>query len=368
MTENAPPVVYLDLNHWVHLAQARVGHREGAAYVPALGLLRKVVADGRAVIPLSSAHYDEVRKIKAFDRRNELALTMAELSGYRTLVNRAVMRTAELKRSLASQFGLKGDLELPPVVGYGFVHAYGQGPDTWHIDGVDLISKEELGMATPRIIAELERHIGGGWHFQSTIADPSRRFAAACDELLQFIQLRGPRPGAEEQELRTRYGYKPEELQNLIQEDVERQQRIVAELEKRPNEKRRYEDLLGAYAYAWELVGDLIPALEAVDHTFDDLATQGKEAMAAVLERMPTIQTDAALRGGNLHNLERHWEPNDIYDLEHLSVSAAYCDVVVTEKHAATLLNRAGIGERFGTVITSRIDDLLACLYTLDRS
>ena len=360
MPQTAPATIYLDLNHWVHLAQARVGHPEGAAHAAALGLLRQAVADGRVVIPLSAAHYDEVRKIKDFDQRNDLALTMAELSGYRTLVNRSVIRRAELVRSLAEQFGVATNPELPVVVGYGFAYACGQAGGNGYIEGADTASEEEWADAAPKLIAMLERLIGGGWHFDSPIADPVARVTAAFNEVGQFIQLRGPRPGAEERELRTRYGYKPEEIQDAVKEIVNRHQRIVVELEKRPKDKRRYEDLLGAYMYVWELINDLVPALDTIGHTFDELVDEGKTAMVAVLERMPTIQTDTALRGGNLRNLERPWQPNDVYDVEHLSVSAAYCDVVVTEKHAATLLNRARIGERYATLITPRIDDLVA--------
>ncbi len=353
---------YLDLNHWIHFSQARAGHSGGASHTQALNVLRQALAEARIVIPLSAAHYAEVRKIKNFDQRNNLALTMAELSRYQTLVNRSVMRRAELITALAGHFGVPTSAEVPPVIGYGFAHAYGWVYRGGHIDGADLVSRAAWAAAAPKMIAELERLVGGGWHFDSPTADPLERFTAACNEILQFVQLRGPRPGTEEQQLRTKYGYNPEELDDGIKEKVARHERIVAELEKRPKYKRRYEDLLGAYAYVWELVDDLVPALKAVGHTLDDLVHDGTLAMTAVLERMPTIQTDAALRGGNLRNLERPWRPNDLYDLEHLSVSAAYCDVVITEKHAATLLNRVGIGERYGTLITHHINDLVARL------
>jgi len=48
-------------------------------------------------------------------------------------------------------------------------------------------------------------------------------------------------------------------------------------------------------------------------------------------------------------NRDSVWRPNDIFDVDALSVAAAYCDVVVTERHAAHVLARAGIPERLGT-------------------
>lgn len=52
----APPIriVYLDLNHWISLAKAAVGHPDGARHVDSLGRLRQAAASGRYVFPLSA--------------------------------------------------------------------------------------------------------------------------------------------------------------------------------------------------------------------------------------------------------------------------------------------------------------------------
>lgn len=48
------PLVYLDMNHWIFLAQAATGHANGGRYQHALDALRQ--AAGRVVIPLASVH------------------------------------------------------------------------------------------------------------------------------------------------------------------------------------------------------------------------------------------------------------------------------------------------------------------------
>lgn len=59
-----PLLVYLDLNHWIGLAQAATGHRSGVRFAGCLSACRAARASGAAVFPLSGAHYMEVAKIR----------------------------------------------------------------------------------------------------------------------------------------------------------------------------------------------------------------------------------------------------------------------------------------------------------------
>lgn len=59
---------------------------------------------------------------------------------------------------------------------------------------------------------------------------------------------------------------------------------------------------------------------------------------------------------------DSQWEPNDIFDVDALSVAAAYCDVVVTERHAAHVLTQAGVTGTLGTTILTDLDQLAAHL------
>ena len=43
------------------------------------------------------------------------------------------------------------------------------------------------------------------------------------------------------------------------------------------------------------------------------------------------------------------WSANDVYDVDALALAIPYRDVVVTEKHAADALRRAGEPDRYGT-------------------
>jgi len=51
-----PVWIYLDLNHWIGLTKARVGHLDGLAYVQLLEDLTAKVADRSVQVLLSTAH------------------------------------------------------------------------------------------------------------------------------------------------------------------------------------------------------------------------------------------------------------------------------------------------------------------------
>ncbi len=55
---------------------------------------------------------------------------------------------------------------------------------------------------------------------------------------------------------------------------------------------------------------------------------------------------------------ERGWSPNDFYDIRALSVAVAYCDLVVTEKHWAHVMRRAGLDKLNGSVVISDVGQL----------
>jgi hypothetical protein len=49
---------------------------------------------------------------------------------------------------------------------------------------------------------------------------------------------------------------------------------------------------------------------------------------------------------------------NDLRDSQHLMLAVQYCDVVVTDRHAASVLKQAHLDERLGTDILSDLTQL----------
>lgn len=72
--------IYLDMNHWIYLTQARNGHEDGKQYGRCLNLLVEAVAAELVILPISSSHYTEVGQISDLQRRSNVCNLIAELS------------------------------------------------------------------------------------------------------------------------------------------------------------------------------------------------------------------------------------------------------------------------------------------------
>jgi hypothetical protein len=57
---------------------------------------------------------------------------------------------------------------------------------------------------------------------------------------------------------------------------------------------------------------------------------------------MPSTEVSIEIKTAWHRHRERRWTPNDIYDIDALSLAVPYCDIVVTEKACHHLLNAAG--------------------------
>src|ERR1039457_2628888 len=75
-------VVYLDLNHWIGLGQARMGRPKGKSFVDVLQTCRAARASGKVAFVLSGTIYAETQKIKDPAQRLCLAEVMEELTSF----------------------------------------------------------------------------------------------------------------------------------------------------------------------------------------------------------------------------------------------------------------------------------------------
>ena len=102
--------MYLDLNHWIELSKARLERPSTLApYREMYTRLQRLTRTGAVVTPLGEVHYSEIRdRISRPEQRNDVALTMAELSRYRALPPRELLLTAQMRRALATHFGVAG--------------------------------------------------------------------------------------------------------------------------------------------------------------------------------------------------------------------------------------------------------------------
>jgi hypothetical protein len=328
---SGPPLIYLDLNQWVYLAQAASGHPHGARHQPVLDAMRRLVASGGLTVAISATTYMEMSAITDPRQRRDLAEVIEELTGFNTLLSAHLIVRLEVEAQLDERVGRRtmpyAQLQL---VGTGVGHALG-------IVG-QLRVRDANGDTTDKVRA---RWPDGPDAFDAMLA----RHQLESERQL----LRGPSDD-EEPELRSD-GWYPEGVRATAEkrsrEEAEQAERLRDDDEWR---RGRIRDVV-AVRYL---------TIEALDYLNEGLAARpgglpdpfhDRDTIRSFVDAMPAGDARVSLLTARHRNTDSSWTANDIYDLDAMSVAAAYCDVVVCEKHTAHLLRQEGIADRLGTIV-----------------
>jgi hypothetical protein len=329
--------VYLDLNHWISLAKARVGHRDGARFAACLDLLTKAVGSGRVIVPLGLTHYTEVANITDVRQRSDITNAMAVLSGFTTLAARKHRLRCEVAQALHQRLGRPLFPERVQPFGRGFAFALGVG------DG-------PAGRVRP----------AGG-----TTPDMSAPYHAELEFRLnqasEYLLLRGPAP----EDLAAMPEYDLGAVQAIAEARAAREQELFELLKTDPADKRRLGDISHARGLYWELGPQLPELLAPAGLSVESFFYKGKDWITSFLDAIPALAVRTSLVMQTNKNGTRAWTRNDIYDIDALEAAVPYCDVVVTEKYACQVMNGSGLAGRFFTKVVRRLDDLVPVLQSL---
>ncbi|MGN6664029.1 MAG: hypothetical protein ACTHK6_07505 [Solirubrobacterales bacterium] len=318
--------VYLDQNKWIDLARAVNDVKDGDRFADARLVLEEGVNAGHVSIPLSSAHYMETQNRRDWRSRRQLAETMIAFSKLQTVAPPDAILPAEIDVALKSLFGvLRRPRELR-VFGVGVSHAFNMPVDPYRIP-------EEL---------------------RGNVSDPDD-FERRANEFQERYLLIGPSPEMEEEgipdydpfahlQVGERYAKAKEKLRDLRKGDGwhkgERSQRI---------------------AMAQALTDNLPQIEEAMSRAglqIDLLIESGRRSMADFVSAVPTMLASSELEKLRHASSQKPWERQDLNDIAALSVAIAHCDVVVTERLWADAARRANLGEKLGTIVIARLDEL----------
>lgn len=326
-----PPLAYLDLNHWIGLAKAAVGHPDGANYDGALQAARAVRSVGRVVFPLSGTHYQEIAKLADGRRRQHLADVMQELSDYITLASRVVVMQLELDTALDDVIGPNPD---PPsqvaLLGSGVGHTMGRRGGL-HVVGPD---GEDASDQVRRQVGAEKFNAMMSW---------------ANHELEQGI-LAGPQSPEMEAELRAR-GWQPDAARKVAEKRAQQEADQVGILDSEPAWRQgRLRDIISARELLIEMYDSLIQGIAQRNRTLEGLFSDRPSARRFV-RSMPSVEVAIEMKTHFHKNRQTRWDANTIFDIDAMALAVPYCDAVVTEKHACTTLQRADFEARMGTVI-----------------
>lgn len=334
--DTTPPgtILYLDLLHWVDLSGAKAGIERYESITPIYESLRAKVAAGEISIVLSTALYQEVAKIGPVDRRTRLADVMGELTAFRSIASIPNLLPMEFARALHKAIGRPMFPRKDPVFGVGAGFASGD-PELYGRLGFD-----------PATLVEFDAMLRQGFGVGYIDLDAELRL------MCEYLLMRGP--GSD-----IPAGYDLEALARVHDDRVQAELALRAALEADPVWVDRIEDIVAARALVWG-IGERLPELiEPAGLSVDNFFGRGLDFVSALIDDVPTMATENAMRQRNHRNLERNITGNDLYDSDALRAAVPYCDVVVTDRDAAANLRSTGIAARYDTAVFAKLADLV---------
>lgn len=329
--------VYLDLNHWISLAKARVGRPDGSRFVPCLDLLVTTVGSGKVIVPLGLTHYTEVANIADVRQRADIANVMAILSGFTTLAARKERLRCEVAQALHQRLGrpLFPERLNPFGCGLAFALGTGNGP----AGRIRPVGNAPVRVSEP-FRAELEFRL---------------------NQVAEYLLLRGPAP----EHLVAMPDYDLAAVRALVEARAAREQELFELLQTDAADMRRLGNIVHARGLYWDLGPQLPELLALAGLSVESFFYKGKDWITSFLDAIPALVVRTSLVMQTNRNGSRAWTRNDIYDIDALEAAVPYCDVVVTERYASEVINRSGAADRFSTKVIRRLDDLVPILQSL---
>jgi hypothetical protein len=305
-------IIYLDQNKWIELARAATG-KAAPELNQVLDILRESKRLGLNVFPLSLGHFIETNKRRDLESRSRLGSLMWELSDNWTVAAPTAIQRWELDRALSIALNRRINERPFSLLGQGVSHASDHLDARIRLDPNRLLpdtlraalEKQADRMLTQSVLTGVSPF---GQPPRPDLSGPAKKFS---DGLLQArARLLNANP-----DLRKRAGYAQVIVDMLV--DIQR-----------------------------ALEFHSIPQAE-----FFEL---GADGFTRFVDAMPSVRLDMHLRQQWIRNPQLKTRHSDLNDFGYVGTAAAYCDVVVTEKQLADLLNRDK--NKKATVISDLLD------------
>jgi hypothetical protein len=340
------PLIYLDLNTIICFAKALRGDTDvPTGYLELYGTVMRAKSEQRAMFPLGESHLWEITKITDPSQRERLAEVLEAISDFNYLPGRVTIAELEFDAGIAKVMQEKPRLSTVPLLRPTFGQVFGMvgGMNIVDADGRDSseavraeMTDEDYFALRRRMNIEAERHM-----------------------------LRGP-SDEELVELRKDPNYRPEIAIASHQSRVDWEVDAQRVLNNHPNWRRgRLRDVNGAreFVHEWkdllarmrvERIRSGLPAFEPEEDQF-----------RSFLGSMPHTQVAISVKT-QMHRNPRHkWTPNDISDVDAVSVAYAYCEAVFPDKAMRHALLNAKELNALGTFVPRRATELTDWLDSL---
>ncbi|GAA4483685.1 hypothetical protein GCM10023191_005670 [Actinoallomurus oryzae] len=323
--------VYLDQNKWIELLRAK----GDSPARETLSLLSESISREVIVCPLSASHYLETWHRSDWESRHRLAGLMRDLSGYAAIAPIHTLQRLEVEAAVLEHLTSMPRRPFADIcaIGYGVNHAFAS--PTGRLRFVETVATDSSPDGPP--------------------ADVPRAFfddlALIPDKTYQWWSLAGF-----EESMRMD-GLDVITQHRRGQRWAEDQQAVMDSLT-HPASRADLDDIVAT----GEII-DLLDDINIVCKRFNldphNLPiTKGRAATKAFIEHIPTRACVYHFKRLRHRNQQHRWTQHDFADIMALSVAIPYCDVVVTEKQWVHLAKTAGLGERYDTLVCSKLSDL----------
>ncbi len=161
-----------------------------------------------------------------------------------------------------------------------------------------------------------------------------------------------------------------EDHKRFLKENLKRDIKLADSIEKHRKQiyhpdKKVKKDIEEAEFYLESIVPKVIKVLQNLGFNNEETGSfilenifSSKDAAQNFLKKIPSAYVFYMMNYTRNANKSRAIKPNDIYDLHCLSAAIPYCDIVITERSWANILNQNKIGDMYDTIIINKIEEL----------
>jgi hypothetical protein len=332
-------IVYLDLNHWYALGDAMAGCPQQPDHLTLLQQLTELVDQGKLTFPLSAVHYMELSENPRDEQRRRAASAMAVLSRFRTITSMTKIIDEELALALNRRFGRPAFPVRVPKFGVGVRFALKGEVGAFRLQGGSEESRREL---------------------EARLGKSCARFEAEMNAVAEFELLKQP-PKAYWDRIPD---YDPYAARREADKELASFNVMVRTLRTNPEIRARPLDAICSRQFLFEFHDNYTRALLKAGYSSNRRPPlNSKKALTDFLMSMPSRRVATMMQFHYLKDLQRDWSINDLRDIAALSKAIPYCDIVVTDNKAwDAAVNRAHLGQEFGTTVLRRLADLSAQL------
>jgi hypothetical protein len=318
-------IIYLD--QWVYVELLRSYKGYSPEYATTCKRLIESAQNGVNTFPFSIAHLVETSKRAKLSSRKDLMKLIFDLSKFNTIRPWPQIIDLEIRNAILKS------LNCDPYN----VSSYVFGKELAHCIGgkVKIVSK-----TSGKSITEIPSEIEDG--FYSALTDSDTMVNALCqDGIMEFIEQ-----GIQEEK----------DLAKELEE-------LRIEKYSHPDKKMRYKINTARFFITFikdKFIKSVLEFEELDPKEYIQYIFSSEESRYEFLKSIPTAYVFHILTYAQNQNSSRAIDPNDFWDIAALSIAVPYCDVVVTEREWANILNQKKIGDMYNTKIIHSIDDLSA--------